>query len=173
MRFGINLFPLAFAVRASLSFVLGNYHYPEGPEVINIGEQSGVCLRYVGLFSVVAIVILVPWAAPNQLVQGRPILGPSNLGVELMISNNDLANAEYFNNEVHGLFNRYHPFLEPAARAYAISHGEAVVEKTVHAGRKTVDRFPSAEVRSTHGPKIRSFLVPKDEARPADYRYGS
>lgn len=74
-------------------------------------------------FSVAALAtclaVLSPWAIRNELVLGSPIFSRSNLGLELWISNNDVAVPSYGdNNESH---NRYQPFIN-AREAEQIDH---------------------------------------------------
>jgi MFS family permease len=80
---------------------------------------------YAALLMGVAALVLIPWMLRNELVLGSPIFVRSNLGLELMLSNNDLASPDYQTNFVHGLFGRYHPFANFDAQAEEIRLGEA------------------------------------------------
>jgi hypothetical protein len=56
-----------------------------------------------------SMLLLVPWAARNYYALGSLIFFRSNLGLELQVSNNDLARATIANNDAAGTFRAFHP----------------------------------------------------------------
>jgi hypothetical protein len=85
--------------------------------------------RYAAAFAAVAIVSLIPWTLRNERALGSPIVARSNLGLELMLSNNDRAEADYFKNFANGVISQYHPFLNPVVRAAEIREGEVAFQR--------------------------------------------
>jgi hypothetical protein len=72
--------------------------------------------RYVAFAALEIITVaacLAPWVVRNYFALGAPIVTRSNDGIELRISNNDLAVADQRENYIHGLFQRYHPLQSP------------------------------------------------------------
>ncbi|HZS53267.1 MAG TPA: hypothetical protein VFA65_02610 [Bryobacteraceae bacterium] len=68
-------------------------------------------------FALIEIVVvaacLTPWIIRNYFALGAPVITRTNAGIELRISNNDLAAPDQRENYLHGLFNRYHPLQSP------------------------------------------------------------
>ena len=71
----------------------------------------------------VSLAVLAPWAIRNEVVLGSPIFSRSNFGLELWIANNDVAAANYGDNdESH---NRYQPFINASEAVQLSKMGEA------------------------------------------------
>jgi len=68
------------------------------------------CIRFGLIVLGIATLCLTPWAVRNYLVLGSAVWSRSNLGLELYISNNDMAAPNWYDNISSGLFNRSHPF---------------------------------------------------------------
>ena len=99
---------------------------------------------WAGVFTGLSIALLLPWAIRNQRVLGSPVFTRTNLGLQLMISNNDMAHADYHENE--GPLWRLHPFMNDDARADVMRMGEAAfnqeqVSRAVSWIRKHPERF--------------------------------
>ena len=73
-------------------------------------------------FGALALVVCAPWMIRNQLVLGTPNLR-SNLGVELRVGNNDLANGRHQT--------AYHPSHSPEQLARYVELGEVPFAATV------------------------------------------
>jgi len=70
-------------------------------------------LRFCLIQCLIVAVCLAPWAIRNDRALGTPILTRTNLGIELQVSNNDIANADEHLNLVRGVYRTYHPFQSP------------------------------------------------------------
>lgn len=73
-------------------------------------------VTFVAIQAVISAAMLIPWAARNQAVLGAPIWSRSNPGMELALSNNDMASPVWEENMRNGLFSRMHPFSSRADR---------------------------------------------------------
>jgi hypothetical protein len=73
-------------------------------------------LAFAAVEIAVVAACLTPWAVRNYFALGSPVVGRTNVGIELRISNNDLAVSDQRENYLHGLFNLYHP-LQSVAEA--------------------------------------------------------
>jgi hypothetical protein len=83
------------------------------------GSLRGFSLRYVRFLAVqmaVVAVLLAPWAWRNEKQLGSPIFTRSNPGLELRLSNNDLAGPLERDNYANGVYHIYHP-LQSVAQA--------------------------------------------------------
>jgi len=81
--------------------------------VAGLFQFRGAILRTNGLAALSAILVVPPWLVRNALVLHAPVL-PSNFGLELHVSNNELARANADDNVRGGAFKRYHPSVNPA-----------------------------------------------------------
>jgi hypothetical protein len=73
-------------------------------------------LRYATfcLFEILVVAVcLSPWVIRNYYALGSPIVTRSNVGIELRISNNDIAGANERFNFLNGVYNVYHPLQNP------------------------------------------------------------
>jgi hypothetical protein len=83
------------------------------------GCFQGVSRRYVKFLVIQAAVVavmLAPWVIRNKIELGSPIVTRSNFGLELRLSNNDLAGPLERDNYLHGVYHIYHP-LQSVAQA--------------------------------------------------------
>jgi len=71
----------------------------------------------------IAIVVIAPWAARNWLVLQAPIFLRDNFGLELFLSNNDLAGPREDDAEAER-YQRWHPGSNPAVAAELAREGE-------------------------------------------------
>jgi hypothetical protein len=71
------------------------------------------CPRFCLIECLIVAVCLAPWAIRNDRALGAPILTRTNLGIELQVSNNDIANADEHLILVRGVYRTYHPFQSP------------------------------------------------------------
>jgi hypothetical protein len=58
---------------------------------------------------IVPVLIILPWTLRNDRVLHSPVLVRSNLGLELMVSNNSCASYSFLYNQESGCFGRLHP----------------------------------------------------------------
>jgi len=72
---------------------------------------------------------VLPWTIRNALVLGSPIWSRSNFGLELHLSNNDLAAATWDQNERNGLFLAMHPHANAAEREKVRELGEVAYNR--------------------------------------------
>jgi 4-amino-4-deoxy-L-arabinose transferase-like glycosyltransferase len=68
------------------------------------------CIRFCVIVLGIIALCLTPWAVRNYLVLGSVVWSRSNLGLELYISNNDMAAPNWYDNISSHLFDRSHPF---------------------------------------------------------------
>jgi hypothetical protein len=98
---------------------------PELAAIGVIGFVHGGFRKYVRFLAIqgatVAIVVS-PWVIRNQIDLGSPIVTRSNLGLELRLSNNDLAGPLERDNYTNGIYHSYHPLqnVEQAERVRAL-----------------------------------------------------
>jgi hypothetical protein len=72
-------------------------------------QQKRALLGFAAATTVCATLVLAPWAARNHFVLGQWIWTRSNLGLELQVSNNDLATADLEYNVRQPWFHSVHP----------------------------------------------------------------
>jgi hypothetical protein len=70
-------------------------------------------LSFAALELLIVVACLTPWAVRNYVALGSPILTRSNFGLEMRISNNDLATPNERLNDMKGLYRMYHPLQSP------------------------------------------------------------
>jgi hypothetical protein len=90
-----------------------------------VGLLQGVSwryLRFAALQMAAAAALLSPWVIRNEMSLGEPIATRSNLGLELRLSNNNLAGPLERDNYVNGVYHRYHPLqsVQQAERVRAL-----------------------------------------------------
>jgi hypothetical protein len=82
-----------------------------------------------GAFAMIQVVIvaaaLAPWVIRNYAVLGSPIWGRSNFGLELHVSNNEMATPLWDK----GVLGVLHPFANPAEAGHAAAIGEVAYNK--------------------------------------------
>ena len=81
--------------------------------------------RYVVASAAVAIIIILPWTVRNWTVLRAPIFLRDNFGLELFLSNNDLAGPAQEDAEAER-YTLWHPGLNPAIAAELARVGEPV-----------------------------------------------
>lgn len=75
--------------------------------------------KFTALQIFVTALWVTPWVLRNYYALGSPVLTRTNIGIELRLSNNDLAAPDMDTNYARGLFVRYHP-LQNAKEALKI-----------------------------------------------------
>lgn len=70
------------------------------------------------------VLCLSPWAIRNYFALGGATWSRSGLGLELFISNNDVAAANWYDNMDSGWFQKSHPFFSRAERSKRQNLGE-------------------------------------------------
>jgi hypothetical protein len=86
-------------------------------------------LRFCTIECLIATVCLAPWAIRNYLELGAPIFARSNAGLELRLSNNDLAKADEHVNYSNGVYRIYHPLQNPREAVQVRQMGEIAYNK--------------------------------------------
>ncbi len=79
--------------------------------------------KYVIASAAVAIILIAPWAVRNSLVMRAPIFLRDNFGLELFLSNNDLAGTRMEDAEAER-YQRWHPGSNAAVAAELARVGE-------------------------------------------------
>jgi hypothetical protein len=122
IAWGISLLFVSALLPMFIVFVLAGTYFCRAPDA----------RRYMSFAAVevlVATLFLAPWAIRNQYALGSPIVTRSNFGLELRISNNDLASPDQRVNLIDGLYDKYHP-LQNAAEAVKVREmGEVAYNK--------------------------------------------
>ena len=116
--------------------------------------------RYIA-FAVIEIIVaaacLTPWVIRNYFVLGSPILTRTNAGIELRISNNNLATADQRVNYIHGLFSRYHPLQSPTEALKVRKLGEVEYNReALNEAKQWIAAHPARFLELTLG-RIRCF----------------
>ncbi len=70
-------------------------------------------VRFCAVQGLVALLLLTPWTVRNYYALGKPIVTRSNYGLELRISNNDIAGPNEAENFRQGVYHIYHPLQNP------------------------------------------------------------
>ena len=86
-------------------------------------------LRFAAMELLVVALFLAPWAIRNYYALGSPILTRSNFGLEMRISNNDLATPSERANDTKGLYQIYHPLQNPSEALKVRQMGEVAYNK--------------------------------------------
>ncbi len=104
-------------------------------------RRPGRYAAFVAVQFAAAAICLAPWAIRNARVLGSPVWGRSNLGLELNLSNNDEARAEWDDNMAAGLFHKFHPHASAGERVRLVAMGEIAYnrEKAARARRWILD----------------------------------
>jgi hypothetical protein len=89
-----------------LVFVALGFYFCRKAGLIRYGAFAGLQLLIVAL-------LLAPWIIRNHRALGAWIATRSNLGLEMRISNNDLATPSERRNDLNGLYTKYHPLQNP------------------------------------------------------------
>jgi hypothetical protein len=102
------------------------------------GCFQGLSRRYVKFLVIQGIVValmLAPWVIRNQIELGSPIVTRSNFGLELRLSNNDMAGPLERDNYLKGVYHVYHPLqsVEQAERVKALGEPKFNREATAEA----------------------------------------
>ena len=79
--------------------------------------------KYVMASAAIAMIVILPWAARNWLVMRAPIFLRDNFGLELFLSNNDLAGTREEDAEAER-YQRWHPGSNAAVAAELVRVGE-------------------------------------------------
>jgi hypothetical protein len=102
------------------------------------GCFQGLTRRYVKFLLIqgaVLAVVLAPWVIRNKIELGSPIVTRSNFGLELRLSNNDMAGPLERDNYLKGVYHVYHPLqsVKQAERVKALGEPEFNREATAEA----------------------------------------
>lgn len=110
--------------------------------------SNGGRLRYLRFCAIEILLVaacLAPWAIRNYCALGAPVVTRTNLGLELRISNNDLASADEHVNYANGLYQKYHPLQNPGEARALRQMGELAYNQ--HAEQQAVAWIRTHPVR--------------------------
>ena len=106
--------------------------------------------RYALVHIACAGLLLAPWVVHNERALGAPILMRTNVGLELRLSNNDLASADEPENLRRGLYERYHPLQSQAEAEKVKAIGEvAYSEEAKREALRWIETHPARFLRLT------------------------
>ncbi|MCU1263561.1 MAG: hypothetical protein JWO80_6446 [Bryobacterales bacterium] len=91
----------------------------------NRASYVGFCL----VETAVVAVCLSPWVIRNYYALGSPIVTRSNVGIELRVSNNDVAGPNEHFNFLNGVYHIYHPLQNPTEALKVRAMGEVAYNK--------------------------------------------
>jgi len=91
--------------------------------------KPGQFFRFAALEILIVSVSLAPWAIRNYRALGEPILTRTNFGLELYVSNNDLASPDQRVNYLNGVYGKYHPLLNINEAVLVREVGEVAYNK--------------------------------------------
>lgn len=86
-------------------------------------------VRFAALEVLMVALFLSPWAIRNYYALGSPIITRSNLGLELRVSNNDLASPDQRINSINGVYDKYHPLQNVREAIKVRNLGEVAYNK--------------------------------------------
>ena len=86
--------------------------------------------RFALIVIVCAVLCLTPWAIRNKIALGGTVWSRSGFGLELSISNNDVAAANWLDNIESGWFQSSHPYYSRVERERVRSMGELAYNRT-------------------------------------------
>ncbi len=93
--------------------------------------------KYAAIVCIVVALSLAPWASRNWRALGSPVVMRDNTGLELRVSNNDLAGPSEERNYENGVYHRFHPL-----------QSEAEARKVALLGEIAYNRLAMAEARA-------------------------
>jgi hypothetical protein len=149
LLFSYSLVPLYFALLAT-GFLLAR---PSGHR-----QYARFCL----VETAVVALCMSPWIVRNQLSLGAPVVGRTNAGLELRISNNDVAGPSERLNYENGVYHVYHPLQNVEEARKVRDMGEvAYNQMAMSEAREWIVRHPGRFARLTLG-RIRLFWFSGD-----------
>ena len=121
--------------------------------------------RYVSFATLEVLVIavcLAPWVIRNSYALGSPIISRSNLGIELRISNNDLASPDQRINLIKGVYEKYHPLQNATEAAKVREMGEVAYNKQAEdQAKRWIETHPGRFIELCLG-RMRCFWLYQD-----------
>lgn len=112
---------------------------------------------FAALEIIIVVGCLAPWMIRNYFALGAPVVTRTNDGIELRISNNDLAVSDQRENYLHDLFDRYHPLQSRAEALKVRQLGEIEYNRELRAETKQwIYSHPQRFLELTLG-RIRCF----------------
>src|SRR5271166_5900504 len=124
---------VAFGVTAGLGCLLNPALIPvlaawSTAAALKYRPQWRRVLTFLAVGALCALSVLAPWAIRNHRALGSFIWTRSSFGLELQVSNNDLATADLERNVRTKQFKDNHPFSSDSERAKARSAGEVAYQ---------------------------------------------
>lgn len=153
LAWGISLlFSYAFAFLYLAVFLAGLF------------VASGNYKRYLVFALVETAVVtlcLAPWAIRNQFALGAPVMGRTNTGLELRLSNNDLAGPSERLNYEHGVYHLYHPLQSVAEARKVRALGEIEYNRiAMQQAREWIRTHPSRFLQLTSERFLQFWFFP-------------
>lgn len=120
-------------------------------------------LRFASVECLVAFLCLLPWGIRNAYALGSPIFTRSNFGLELRVSNNDLASPSEHINALNGVYDIYHPLQNRAEALKVREMGEVAYNRNaMNQARQWIRSHPRRFVELTLG-RARWFWLYNDK----------
>ncbi len=113
---------------------------------------------------------MAPWAARNTMVLGSPVVLRSNLGLELVVSNNDRAQPEMRQNTTSGWFRKLHPNESPEEAELCRELGEAEYMRAKFRQASDWIRGHPAEFARLTAQRAKAYWFPSVPGRGATAR---
>jgi hypothetical protein len=106
--------------------------------------------RFAAVMAMTILACLTPWTVRNHRVLGSPIWARSNLGLELQVSNNDLATASGYENQSSPMYELYHPNRGDEPRRRYREIGEVAFQREkLHEALAWIREHPARFARLT------------------------
>ena len=147
-------------ITPSLIPVLGGFILLRG--ISSYGGSLLSFIREAATLGVVLILVLSPWAIRNYIQLGDLIWTRSSLGVELNMSNNDLASAAWFENSA-GRDKGGHPWISTSEHQEYLEVGEIEYNRRKLATAKDWIRENFGRFLALTAKRIQYFWFPKME----------
>jgi hypothetical protein len=109
-------FTVSDGIRSGLAWGISLLFYPAMLPLLACFLITGAFLarrinywKFAAVHAALVVIVLMPWIIRNQIELGSPVATRTNFGLELRLSNNDLAGPLERDNYEHGVYHVYHP----------------------------------------------------------------
>jgi len=159
LTWGVSLLFVSAVLFLFVAFVIVGIWFVGRPRLLPYA-------RFCMLEIIVAALCITPWAIRNYSSLGSPIITRTNVGLELRLSNNDLAGPNEHFNFLNGVHNVYHPLQNRHEAMKVRKLGEVEYNKEAIAEAKEwIKTHPKRFLQLTLG-RIRWFWLYTDFEHP-------